>query len=124
MTRVLTFEGKGKHKIYFQMLCTALLTRGSAEPSTRVSTEERRLDGKVLRQIKAISDPIGAEPKIGEQDQRARELKETGGTLNLTQTEWKHLEKYIEQTQWVAAVTDILLDFEEWFSAAEKVETE
>lgn len=125
MMRRVTFDDSPQHKVYFRLLYEAFRSRGSAPDGKRVSKEEKRTDAKILRALKLVSEPIGEEPAAGELDGRTRKLLDVvGGALELEQPEFKRLQTYVEDTQWMAAMTDVAADLEDWLDTAEKVEPE
>lgn len=122
MIRRVVLDGSATHKLYFRLILEAFLTRGSAARDEKVTKEERRSDGKILRGLKAISDPVGDEPKDGEMDGRPRALAATGGVIEMEQPEFKRLQMFVERTQWQSGVSDVSTDLEDWLDTAEKAE--
>lgn len=121
--RVITFDGSPQHKLYFKLIFEAFRSRGSAPPDQRVPKAERRMENKILRQLKSISEPVGEAPKDGDPDMRALQLSGTGGVMELEQPEFARLQKFIEDTQWQSLVSDVETDLEDWFDTAEKVDS-
>lgn len=122
MIRRLTFTDSPAHKTYLRLIWIAFSSRGSASSDARVTKDDRRSDSRILRALKSIAEPVGDPPKDGELDGRPLQLRDGGGSIELEQPEFKRLQKYVEETQWAAAVTDVVADLEDWFEAdAEKV---
>lgn len=123
MIRRVQFNGSSQsHKVYFRLLFDAFASRGSAPRDSRVSKEDKKADSRILKALKAISDPIGEEPEDGAPDGRFRKLKPEGGTLELEQKpEFARLVKFCEEAQWSSAVTDAADELEQLLDAAEKV---
>ncbi len=124
MIRRLTFDGRPEHRVFFRMLYEAFRSRGSAKPDTRVSKEEKRTDARILKALKQVSDPTGEEPKEHELDTRLRVLHKDGGVVDLEQPEFKRLQTYCDETQWVSVLTDLSSDLEDWLDTAAKVEND
>lgn len=121
MIRQVAFTGSSTHQVYFRMLYEAYRSRGSAAPETRVSSADRRSDGKILKALKGIGQPIGDAPIDGELDLRPLTLRSGGGTIALEQPEFALLQKYVENTQFVSALADLQCDLDDWLDAAERI---
>ncbi len=123
MIRRVVFDSSSQHKVYFRLLYETFATRGSASRETRVTKDEKKVDSRIGKALKAISDPIGDEPAEGEIDGRFRRLKPEGGSLELEQKpEFARLVKFCEDAQWSATITDVGDELEQFLDAAEKVE--
>lgn len=120
MTRKITFDGSADHRIYFRLLYDAFASRGTASRDKRFSSDDHRSDARILRAFKQLGEPIGEPPLEGELDARPRRLA-AAGTLELTQSDFKRLQGYCESTQWIAVMTDVAMDMEDWLDTAEKV---
>jgi hypothetical protein len=115
-----TPEGRQRFRFAFE----ALLTRGTPKADQRQSKEDHRSEARILRALKAISDPHpdAPPPTDGQPDLRMRVLKSGGGTLELQQPDYKRLQDYVQETQWATPLIDLVVDFEDQFDAAEKVD--
>lgn len=122
MIRRLEFDGSSAHQIHFRLLFDAFRSRGSAPPDRRVSRDEKRADDKILRGLKAISEPVGGCPGEGELDVRPRTLRAGGGVMALEQHVYRQLQGYVEETQWMPQLSDVALELEDWLDTAEKAE--
>ncbi len=116
--RRLTFTDQ---TLMFRLLYEGFISRGSSR-ERRVSPDEKRSEARILRALKAISEPVGAEPAEGEPDLRQRRLLEAGGVLEVKQGDFTRLQKYIEQMQSPAALADVAQDLEVFLESAEKID--
>lgn len=110
--------------VYFRLTYEAFLSRGSSPTDKRVSKDDKRSEAKILRALKTVSDPVGEDPGEGKLDARLRVLKAGGGVLDLEHPDFKRLQQYVEDAQWMSGLTDIAADLEDWLDTAEKVEPE
>lgn len=84
--------------------------RSGERGESKKSIDDQRSEGKIIRAIKLITDPVGPDPERGYPDLRERILKKGGGILELDQTEYKRLQDYIGNMQWGGSVTDVAFD--------------
>jgi hypothetical protein len=113
MTRVLTLDGQLKdHQRFIGMLLNGFCLGGDkiAEGNQgRRTRDERRTAGTVLRAIKTlVKDP----------ESKVIELKEEGGTLELTQAGHDLLVRYLDAYPWITYEAQMATDLLDWVMAA------
>ncbi len=126
--RTLTFAASLLHAQYYAMLYKALAERGGSPG--RPSREDLLAERRLLTAFQAAGTPVGDPPEFipGDPpgfDARFYTLTAQGGTVQIRQKpDFALLERYLEQTPFQAGLTGILLDLEDWLSAAPKSDTE
>lgn len=121
-----TFDDTEQGALQCTLAWTAMANRGSPREGSRVSAEDKRSEGRIVRQLKALTVPVATqpEPERGQPDLRARQLITGGGTLELDQADFKRLVEYIESMQWSGAITDDASDLLDALDTCEKVKEE
>ena len=117
MTRVLKFDGSEKDR--FDLLFGGFLQGGNAllqRAQGQRTRDERSKEAKILKALKSISTKKTSDK--GE----TWVLNDTGGELNLDQSQHSLLLKYIEAAPFPTYQSDDLVDLLDWVDAAEKVE--
>ena len=125
MVRRFAFEDTATGRQQFRLVWDAFVNRGTPEQGQRQTKDDHRSEARVLRALKAISEPHPDAPAPAEDapDLRMRRLHAGGGTLTLEQPDYKRLCEYVERAQWTAGLTDVVADLEDALDAAEKVES-
>lgn len=118
--RTLAFDADDA--VRFKLLYQAFLTRGSRKDERPLTLEERKSEGRILAQLKAISDGIGQEPKPGEPDGRMRELSDAGGSVTLDGPDYARLLRYVRDHQVPVAFMDAYLDLEQFVADAQEAD--
>lgn len=116
MTRTLTFDAADGKR--FELLLTGFLLGGNqANKDTSRSRDDRKRESKILRALKAISDPAlatnGQPP-----DETRRTLHEAGGAVTLEQDQLDLVIKYVEACPFLTHVSDDVDDLLDWLHAA------
>lgn len=124
MKRRFAFDDTPAGRQAFRLVWDAVLNRGNPEQGQRQSKDDHRSEARIVRALKAISEPHPDAPLPPEDapDLRMRRLRAGGGTLTLEQPDYKRLCEYVERAQWTAGLTDVIADLEDALDAAEKVE--
>jgi hypothetical protein len=127
MRRRFTFPDSREGRQYFRLVYEALVSRGSQRGDQRQSKDDHRSEARILKALKRISLPLDDLPKPsdGQPDLRLRQLacpEDGNAVIELEQPDWKRLCDYVEQTQWAAGLTDLVVDLEDALDAAEKIE--
>jgi len=118
--RKFVFENKQDFRLVYE----AFVSRGSAERDKKQSKDDHRSEARILKQLKAISEPEGSEPVNGSLDLRMRILREPGLSIELPQVDFKRLQEYVENCQWSAGIVDVIADLEDKLDTAEKINSE
>lgn len=124
MTRRFEFTADHQGQTDFAVIYTAFLGRGSDSnnPKRQQQTKaDHLIEAKISKALKAISEPIGEPIENATFDTRPRRLKDSGGIIELEQSQFSRLLKFIEDTQWTPNVVEQAVDTMERFETADKV---
>ena len=124
MLRKFEFTADEQGKIDFQLIYSAFLGRGSDanNPKRQQQTKaDHLIEAKIAKALKLVSEPVGERIENSVLDIRPRRLKDSGGSIELEQSAFARLLKFIEDTQWSASVIDQAVDTMERFETADKV---
>jgi hypothetical protein len=125
-TRTLTFAPEDTKR--FELLLTGFLLGGNqanqSENGAKSRTrDDRKREAKILRALKAISDPPLVPSSNGQPpDETRRSLQITGGAVSLEQDQLDIVIKYVEACPFLTHVSDDVDDLLDWLYAAPRVE--
>jgi hypothetical protein len=121
-TRSLTFAPEDTKR--FELLLTGFLLGGNQlYPQSSRTRDDRKREAKILRALKAISDPPIVPSGNGQPpDETRRSLSVTGGAVSLEQDQFDIVIKYVEACPFLTHVSDDVDDLLDWLYAAPRVE--
>lgn len=119
MARVLTFGSDEVGGARYRFIFSAALNGPTVDDigqQKRRTWEEQRIDGRVLRLLKAVSNEETRDTPQGEV--RACVLKPEGGVVVLTGEQFEAIKTWWKRMQWPTYDIDAIEDCYEWLMSA------